>query len=156
VASAERRKDVATLIASVLPLVLLPWVLSAAWAVGSGTAPRVAGAVLVACVVGAFGLGPRGQRGRAARWAPRCAAAVVLVEASVLAPVPDAWRTGLAIGSLVLVLVLAALVPAVARGQRSVLMSHLGDGLEGLAVALSMPAALCAADLVETLRKVAS
>ena len=69
---------------------------------------------------------------------------------------PDRWRLGIAVGVLVLVLVFAALVPAVARGQRSVLMSHLGDRVEGLTVALSLPAALCAADLVDTLRKVAS
>ncbi|GIG20558.1 hypothetical protein Cch01nite_12820 [Cellulomonas chitinilytica] len=156
VASAERRKDVATVVATVLPVALLPWVLATAWSAGSTTAAGVAGSVLVTCVVGAFALGPRGQRGRAARWAPRVGAAVVLVEAALLAPVPDRWRVATTIGALVLALAFAAVVPAVARGQRSVLLSHLGDRVEGLAVALSLPAALCAADLVDTLRKVAS
>ncbi|WP_155856141.1 hypothetical protein [Cellulomonas sp. URHD0024] len=155
VATAERRKQVATLVASVLAPALLPWVLISAWSTGSGTVSRVAAAVLVACLVGAFTLGPRGQRGRTARWAPRLAGSFVLVEAAVLAPVPGA-RIGLAIGALVLALVFAALVPSVGRGRQSVLVSHLGDGLELLAVSLSLPAALCAANLIDTLRTVAS
>ncbi|MET0789632.1 MAG: hypothetical protein ABWY33_10355 [Cellulomonas sp.] len=153
VGHAERRKATATVVLSVLPPALLPVVLVAA---EPGTVPGVGALVLSACVVVALVLGPRSARGSVGRWVPRAAAAVVLVELALGAPLEAAWRVPVAVVALVLVAGLAALSIALGSGWRSVVASRLADALEGLAVVLALPAALVAADMIETLRRVTS
>ena len=88
------------------------------------------------------------------RWVPRAAAILVVVEAAVGAIVlfgPLALTVG-ALGFLVLGLFVAALLVPIGRGARSLVWSRMADVFEALVVALSLPAALLAADVLGVVR----
>lgn len=154
VGAAERRTDAGVLLVCALPPLLAPLVLVAAL----GDAVRGWGAVaLVVALVVVLTLQPRTARGPVARWAPRVAAALVLVELAALgAPVLGADAALLAVGCVVLALAVSGVGLALGRGWRSVVASRLGDAVEGLGVVLALPAALVAADMIETLRRMTS
>ncbi|NKY12599.1 hypothetical protein, partial [Cellulomonas hominis] len=102
-------------------------------------------------------LQPRSARGPVARWAPRVAGALVLVEVAVLGgPRIGADAVVVAVACVVLAAVAAAVGVALGRGWRSVVASRVADAVEGLGVVLALPAALVAADVIETLRRVTS
>ena len=88
------------------------------------------------------------------RWVPRAAAILVVVEAAIGAIVlfgPLALTVG-ALGFLVLGLFVAALLVPIGRGARSLVWSRMADVFEALVVALSLPAALLAADVLGVVR----
>lgn len=148
---AERRRTVATVLASALPVALLPVVLA-----GAAGVARWGTLALATCVVLAFALVPRTARGAAVRRAPRAAACAIVVELAVAAPFVAEGRpvaVGVALAGAAALSVSAVLL---GRGRRSVVASRLGDAIEALAVVLALPASLVAADLIETLRRMAS
>lgn len=152
--SAERRRDVGTVVVSLVPPIAAPVVLAGA---EQGGVTGWASLVAVLLVTLSLGLQPRTTRGALVRWAPRLSAGVLLLELGVLGaavggPVALA-ATGSAIG---LGLGVAALSLSIGRGWRSVGFSRLADGVEGLATALALPAALAGAGVVEVLRLVTS
>lgn len=154
VGAAERRADATTLLVCALPPLLVPLVLAEALGDtvrGWGAFALVVGLVLV------LSLQPRSTRGAVARWAPRVAAAVVLVELAALAGPLLGLDAALVALALVLGALLAAVVSvALGRGWTSVVASRFGDAFEGLGVVLALPAALVAADMIETLRRMTS
>ncbi len=150
---AERRSDAGVLLVCLLPPLLVPTVLTGAPA---GTVPGWGALVLVTGLLAVLALQPRAARGAIARWAPRVAAAVVLLELVLLAgdrlgppAVAGAVAVALAVGC-------AGLAMPLHRGWRSVGASRLADLVEGLGVVLTLPAALVAVDLIETLRRITS
>ncbi len=152
VEGAERRVITATALACVVAVALLPGVVAAAQrADGLAAVPRWGAYTLVACVLLAFVLVPRSSRDTAGRWLPRLAAGALLVETALA--VPLAWRIPVAVGALALCAVVAVVGTALARGWRSVVASRLADMMEGLAVAVALPAAVVASGLVEVLRR---
>lgn len=158
VGAAERRTDAGVLLVCAVPPLLVPVVVGAALADPARGALRGWAAVaLVAALLAVLGLQPRNARGSVARWAPRAAAGLVLLELAVLG---GARMGGSAVLAAVACAVLAVLVAGVSvalgRGWRSVVASRFADAVEGLGVVLALPAALVAADLVETLRRVTS
>ncbi|GEL96314.1 hypothetical protein [Cellulomonas composti] len=150
---AEARATAAVVAACLLAVVLLGPVLAAA---EPGTVPAWGAVALAVCVVVAFTLVPRTTRGTVTRWWPRAAAGAAVVELAVLGPLPAAGDVAAALVALVLAVVVALVGAALGRSWRSVVASRFGDALEGLALVLSLPAAVVAADLVDTLRKVTS
>ncbi|MEV7694364.1 hypothetical protein AB0N73_13660 [Microbacterium sp. NPDC089189] len=109
---------------------------------------------LAATVVLALLLGARKFSTPLLRWLPRIAAAAIVV-VTVLAATRDAGAVELTViaGICLAVGALAALViiPA-SRGANSLRWSRLGDVFEWIAIALSLPAGLLAADTVDILR----
>lgn len=151
---AERRTDAGVLLVCAVPPLLVPAVLSAA---PPGGLRGWGAVVLVLALVAVLTLQPRTARGAVARWAPRAAAGIVLVELAVVTgPLAGVDASVAAVGCLVLALLAVALSLPLGRGWRSVVASRLGDTVEGLGVVLALPAALVAADLIETLRRVTS
>jgi hypothetical protein len=154
VGSAERRNDAGVLLVCAVPPLLVPLVLAAAL----GDAVRGWGAVvLVAAVVLVLSLQPRTARGTVARWVPRVAASLVLVELAVL----GGPRLGLdaalvALGCVLLALLCGGISIALGRGWSSVVASRFGDAFERLGTVFALPAALVAADMIETLRRMTS
>jgi hypothetical protein len=153
VGQAEVRSDAGVLLVCLLPPLLVPPVLTAAPA---GSVPGWGALALVVALVAALALQPRAARGDVARWAPRVAAAIVLVEVALLAgdrlgPLPVTAAVG-----LLLALLCALLALPLARGWRSVGFSRLADLVENLGVVLALPAALVAVDMIETLRRMTS
>jgi hypothetical protein len=61
-----------------------------------------------------------------------------------------------AVACVVLALIAGAVSLALGRGWSSVVASRFGDAFESLGVVLALPAALVAADMIETLRRVTS
>lgn len=154
VGSAERRTDAGVLLLCAVPPLLVPLVLPAA----RGDAVTGWGAVaLVTALVLVLALQPRTARGPVARWAPRASAALVLLEAALVAgPALGGTAVAAAAACVLLALVTAGVGAALGGGWRSVVASRFGDALETLGVLLALPAALVAADLVEILRRVTS
>ncbi|MEV7973576.1 hypothetical protein [Cellulomonas sp. NPDC089187] len=153
--AAERRADAGVLLVALLPVLLLPAVLTAA--LQGGALTRWAGFALVLLLLAVLALQPRTARRAVARWAPRVAAGIVLVEGVLLLGpwlgLVGAASAGIAVA---LALVLVAVASFLGRGWRSVLASRLADTAESLAMALVLPAALVAVDLIEILRRVTS
>ncbi|MCX6502520.1 MAG: hypothetical protein NT132_08990 [Microbacterium sp.] len=109
---------------------------------------------LVITTVLALLLGARRFSTPLLRWLPRSTAAVILlVVAFAAVRVGDAGGLTLAAGVCLVAgaAVAFAVVPA-GRGARSLFWSRLGDAFEWIAIALSLPAALLAADAVDVLR----
>lgn len=158
VGAAERRTDAGVLLVCAVPPVLVPVVLTAALGdPARGTLRGWAAVALVAALVAVLALHPRSARGPVARWAPRVAAALVLVELAALGgPRLGADAVVVAGACVVLAAVAAAVGVALGRGWRSVVASRVADAVEGLGVVLALPAALVAADVIETLRRVTS
>lgn len=115
----------------------------------------VAGRIaLAATTVLALLLGARRFSAPLLRWMPRAAAGViVVVVAASLIPHADPLTLTVSAGVLLVAgaLTAFAIVPA-GRGSRSLAWSRTADAFEWLSVALSLPAALLAADAVDILR----
>ncbi|WP_282946114.1 hypothetical protein [Cellulomonas endometrii] len=154
VGSAERRTDAGVLLVCALPPVLVPVVLAGAL----GEPVRGWGAIaLAAALVLVLSLQPRSARGAVARWAPRAAAGLVLLELAALGgPLLGGDAVLVAVACVVLALVAVAVSLALGRGWSSVVASRFGDAFESLGVVLALPAALVAADMIETLRRATS
>lgn len=144
---AERRVTTAVALACLTVVLLGPGVLTAP---ERGSVAAWGAIALLVCVVLSFVLVPRASRGIAARWLPRLAAGLLLLEAG--AAVPAQWRVAAAAGALVLGALVAVIAAALARGWHSVVASRFADGIEGLAVALALPAGVVASGLVGVLR----
>ena len=90
------------------------------------------------------------------RWMPRAAAAVIVLVA-VLAATRDSGPVSMTVLAGILLAIGAAtafvVIPA-ARGAQSLFWSRFGDVFEWLAIALSLPAGLLAADAIDVLRGV--
>lgn len=147
----DRLLAAGTVALSVTAAALTPVVLLNA---ASGGAEGVAALVLVLLVAFALVSIPRTARGSSSKTAPRAAAAAMLL-ALVLETAfvdPPGSVTALACALTVLGLLIAFVSGPIRRGRRSVGLSRLTDGLEGLAVTLSLPAALVAIGTIETVR----
>ncbi|WP_191621845.1 hypothetical protein [Microbacterium caowuchunii] len=111
---------------------------------------------LVATTTLALILGARRSSVAFLRWMPRSAAAVLVVVA-VLAATRDAGELQITVlAGLCLAVGVAAgfaVIPA-GRGANSLFWSKVGDVVEWIAIALSLPAGLLAADAIDTLRGV--
>lgn len=109
---------------------------------------------LGATVVLALLLGARRATVPALRWISRLgAAAILLVMLIAFVPSADAGMLTVAAGlALAAGAASAFLVIPAGRGVRSLAWSRAGDALEWIAVALSLPAAFLAADVVDALR----
>ena len=109
----------------------------------------------VVFVVIALTLIPRHGATPVSRWMPRAAAAVILLVATVV----FAERFGgfillaAASGLLLLGLLAAAVLVPIGRGASSLAWSRIADVFEALAIALSLPSALLAADILTLLRE---
>lgn len=109
---------------------------------------------VLCCAASALLLGARRASAPLLRWMPR-AAAVVVIGVAVVAAASVAGSVMLALASALLFLAgvaaAFAVIPA-ARGFRSLGWSRFGDIVEVLAVVLSLPAGLLAADVLNLLR----
>jgi len=88
------------------------------------------------------------------RWVPRAACAVVVLVTAIGATVMFGQLVILVAAAAMLAIGVASayiLVP-IARGARSLVWSRMADVFEWLAVALSLPAALLAADILNAVR----
>lgn len=147
----DRLLEAGTVALSAAAAVLTPVVLLSA---PTGGTEGVAAVVLVLLVAFALVSMPRTARGSSSKTAPRAAAAAMLftlvAETTFLDP-PNSI-TAVACALVVLGLLVAFVSVQVGRGRRSVGLSRLTDGLEGLAVTLSLPVALVAVGTIETVR----
>jgi hypothetical protein len=149
---AEAGTVVGTVLFSLAPPLLVPLLLPG---LASPDALVFGGTIgLLATLVVALLLAPRRTATPALRWAPRAAAAVVVVEIAVALTVafPPLLLTIAAGGLLAVGLVAAATLVPIARGAASLGWSRLADAFDWLAVALALPAALLAADGIDVLR----
>ncbi|WP_182112084.1 hypothetical protein [Actinotalea sp. JY-7876] len=152
--SAERRRDVGTVVVSLVPPLTAPLVLASA---EQGGLTGWASLVAVLLVALSLGLQPRTTRGAVVRWAPRVSAGVLLVELGLLGAAVGGPVALVATGTAVGVgLGVAALSLSFGRGWRSVGFSRLADGLEGLSTTLALPVSLVGAGAVEVLRLITS
>lgn len=148
----DRLLSAGVLAVSAVAVLLVPVVLVAVAGSG-GTVETVAAAVLVLLTAVALALVPRSARSPLSRTAPRAAAGITLLELVVLAPPTTGDRAIVLACVFALVgLVVALVSAAVARGQRWVRLSRLADAFEGLAVTLSIPAALVSIGTIELVR----
>lgn len=141
-----------TLLLSAVPVIMVPVALSGGWQQD----PLVLGGsigVLVTVIIGLL-LISRHTATQPLRWAPRAAAALVLVEATagVAITFGSLAITIAAASFLAIGLLAAAVLVPIGRGARSLAWSRLADVLEAIAVALSLPAALLAADVLSIVR----
>ena len=141
-----------TALLSTAPVILVPLALRGDWQ----SNPFIFGGSigLLVTLVLALLLISRHTASPALRWIPRAAAALVVVEVTVgvTAVAGSIALAFAAIGLLFVALVAAAVLVPIGRGARSLVWSRLGDILEALAIALSLPAALLAADVLSTVR----
>ncbi|MFG6402274.1 hypothetical protein [Microbacterium sp. P04] len=109
---------------------------------------------LAVTVVLAFMLGARKSTVPATRWMLRIgAAAIVVAVLRAIVPTVDAGMLSLlAGGCLVVGAATALLVIPAGRGVSSLRWSRAGDAFEWIAIALSLPAGLLAADAVDAVR----
>ncbi|WP_250448663.1 hypothetical protein, partial [Actinotalea sp. C106] len=104
----------------------------------------------------ALALQPRTTRGPVARWAPRLAAATLVLQLGALGAVGLDLEAQIPLVLLALGVLVPLLAVPMGRGWRSVGFSRLADTLEGLSVVLALPLALTGAGAVEVLRQVTS
>lgn len=112
------------------------------------------GIALMSCLTLALLLTPRHTTSRVLRWMPRAAAAVVVLCAAMCTSRllgADALVLG-AGGLFLCALAAVAIAVPVSRGASSLGLSRFGDFMEWLAVALSLPAALLFADVLDQVR----
>ncbi|MGV8886068.1 MAG: hypothetical protein ACOH1T_10855 [Microbacteriaceae bacterium] len=109
---------------------------------------------LIVTVVIALILAPRHSATPVLRWVPRAAAAIVVLAAAIVLSASLGIVQLFVTAGVVLVLglIVAFILIPIGRGARSLVWSRLGDFFESLAVALSFPAALLAADVLTALR----
>jgi hypothetical protein len=141
-----------TALLSAVPVVTIPLALTADLA----SSPFVLGGTigLLSTVVIALVLISRHTASPLLRWIPRGAAvAIVLVSIAAATVAFGALALTVAAAAFLVIGVFAAvlLVP-IGRGARSLVWSRLADVFEALAVALSLPAALLAADVLSVVR----
>jgi len=141
-----------TVLLSGIPVLMVPMALIGSWVAN----PVVFGGRigLLATLVLALLLLPRHNATATLRWVPRAAAALIALEAIVAASsiVGSLLLLVGAVGFLALgVFVVVVMVP-IGRGARSLVWSRLADVVELLTVALALPAALLAADILTLLR----
>lgn len=151
VVSGERRRDIGTVLVSLIGPVVAPIVLVGADPDAVTGSARV---VVCALVIVVLALLPRTTRGALARWAPRVCATVLVLELCALTAVSQVivgTLAALAVG----LLVVAVSLP-IGRGWRSVGFSRLADIVEKLATVLALPAALVAAGAIQVFRAAAS
>ena len=125
---------------------------------GRGAVARWGAFALCLLLALAMGYQSRSVRDRLPRYALLTSATVLVLEAVVaLRQVGGLDTLVIAIAALVVtgVLVLAGSV-ALGRGWHSTRLSRLADALEGVAVVLSLPAAIVAADGIEAFRRMTS
>lgn len=113
---------------------------------------------VLTCAVLALLLMPRHATSATVRWAARGAAGAVVVMAvfMVVPQLEHTTRVGGAMGALLLAALAAALVMPLSRGVAALRWSRVADAVEGLAVALALPAALLASDAVDVVRGMVS
>ncbi len=111
--------------------------------------------VLAATIIALF-LGPRRHSSAALRWVPRATATLLtLVMVGTFAlNSSDAVRSVLAAAMMVVAILAAVLIVPVGKGASSLVWSRLGDTFEALSVALALPMALLAANVVDSIRTV--
>ncbi|WP_061962977.1 hypothetical protein [Demequina aurantiaca] len=150
VAAARLRTGIVTLAVSA-PIVA-PWVIPGMQS--EVLMVRVGSIGLIVTTVAALALMPRHGTDPTAAWASRLAAAAVVVEVAFagVSHSSDALVTVLAVSLLVAGVLAAAMIVPVAKGSRSLAWSRVGDVFESLSVALALPFALLAADVVELVR----
>lgn len=124
---------------------------------GAAEAPLIefiARLALAGFFVLALALGARRFVTQSMKWTIRLAAFVVLAMTvfALTGVTSFGVRTATAIALLFLCLVVAAAVVLLARGVRSVYWSRFGDIVEGIALVLSLPAALAAAGIIDAVR----
>lgn len=141
-----------TVLLSIIPVVMVPVALG----IELGSDPFVLGGAigLLSTLVIALLLIARHTANPALRWVPRGAAIAVLIEVTTGAT--------LAFGPLVLTIAAlsflglgffaAVLLVPIGRGARSLVWSRMADVFEAIAIALSLPAALLAADVLGVVR----
>lgn len=143
-----------TVLLSAVAAIMVPFALSAPVDgnpfVFGGTIAFVAALVLVLVLL------PRHSASPVLRWVPRAAAAAVLLEAALA--VSGAFGVAVlllvASGLLLIGMVSAAVIVPLGRGSYSLVWSRLADIVESMAVALALPAALLASDILGFLRGV--
>jgi hypothetical protein len=141
-----------TALLSVVPVIMIPLALTADL---TGDVLVLAGTIAVtATVVIGLLLISRHTASAALRWVPRAAAIAVLTAsiAAATAAFGPLVLTVAAAGFLGAGLLAAAVLVPIGRGARSLAWSRLADVVEALAVALSLPAAFLAADVLGLLR----
>ncbi|MBX3094145.1 MAG: hypothetical protein KF680_06340 [Cryobacterium sp.] len=115
------------------------------------------GAVLLPlCLVLALVLAARHYVSAPLRWATRASAAVIVLHTiiTISGDLGDIVVLATAGGLLILSLVTVYVLTLIARGAASLIWSRVADGTELLAIALSIPAALLAGDVLTILRGV--
>lgn len=119
---------------------------------------RIGAIGALAATAAALMLGPRHRSSAALRWTPRVGASLIaLAVATDLAlRADDQTRLLLAGAALLVAVVTAALIIPVSRGASSLVWSRTADLFEWLAVALALPLALLAANVLESVRTMMS
>ena len=147
----DRLLAAGTVALSATAAVMTPFVLLDAPPTGT---EGVASLVLVLLVAFALVSMPRTARSSASKAAPRAAAATMLLSLVLETAFLDRPSNiiALACSLTVLGLLIAFVSGPISRGRRSVGLSRLTDGFEGLAVTLSLPAALVTIGTIETVR----
>ena len=141
-----------TMLLSAVPVVMIPVALGGDWQ----SNPLILGGTIGLLVTSILSLLliSRHTATQPLRWVPRAAAVLVLIEATAGAAVAfgSLVLTIAALGFLAFGLLAAVLLVPIGRGARSLVWSRLADVLEAIAIALSLPAALLAADVLSIVR----
>jgi hypothetical protein len=109
---------------------------------------------LMVTVLTALVLGARHTANPVLRWIPRAAAGLIVVETTIglAASFPSASLLMAAIGCLAVGVFAAAVLVPIGRGARSLVWSRVADVLEWIAIAISLPAGVLAANTLDVLR----
>ena len=141
-----------TAILSAIPVLMVPIALMGPWQSNPVTLGGRLG--LLATLIVALLLLPRHNVTSTLRWVPRAAAALIALEA-IIAASSVVGALPLLVGSagfLAIGILAAVVLVPIGRGARSLVWSRFADVFETLAVALSLPAALLAGDVLTLLR----
>lgn len=115
---------------------------------------RIGAIGALASAVIALVLNPRHRSSVALRWTPRLAASFIVLAAAIdLGGHAPATALVVAAGAMLAIGVMAGILAIpLAKGASSLVWSRLGDLMEWLAITLSLPMALVAADVLEAVR----
>ncbi|WP_430868288.1 hypothetical protein [Demequina aurantiaca] len=119
-----------------------------------GMMVRIGSIGVIAATVAALFLMPRHGTEPVIMWVSRGVAAVMVIEVAIAGAVSASTVsvTVLAVALLAVGIVAAALIVPLSKGARSLGWSRVGDKVESLSVALALPCALLAANVVELVR----